>query len=59
VADVLNTKVDPLLDVAVAHDLVYDHTDGRRCDVVNDSSSALHMIRTDTIPKKLTIAHPW
>lgn len=37
--DVLNPDVHPLLDVAVANDLVDDDTDGIWCHVVDNTSS--------------------
>jgi len=37
--DMLYAEVDALLDVAVADDLVYNHTHSRKADVVYNSSS--------------------
>lgn len=41
VSDVLNTDVHPLLDVAVANDLVNDDTDRMRCNVVDNTSATI------------------
>jgi hypothetical protein len=39
--DVLHTEVDTFFDVAIADDLVYDHTDRRETDIVYNSSPPL------------------
>jgi hypothetical protein len=41
VLDVLNTDVDPLLDVAVANDLVDNDADSVWCDVVHNTSTTI------------------
>jgi hypothetical protein len=37
VSDVLYTDVDPLLDIAVAHDLVHDYTNSTGSNIVDDA----------------------
>ena len=46
----LNAEVDTLLDVAVPDDLVYDHTDGVRCDVVHDAGPSGWVTSESAVP---------
>lgn len=41
VLDVLDTDVNPLLDITVANNLVHDHTNCMGSDVVNNASAAM------------------
>jgi len=48
-SDVLDTNVDPLFDVAIAHDFMDDDTNGAFCDVVDDARSTVNIPRSENL----------
>lgn len=57
--DVLYTEVDTLFNVAIADDLVYDHTDRRETDVVYNSSPPLDIYQETCDDEESLETHPW